>query len=84
MSVSNMPFTKSKGYTIDLIVRLPDNDYEHFNFSHAQKPYLEFPVEQGDEVYAGGSPGADRVVIGSIATDFKRYVPCCTVCWFSS
>ena len=40
------------------------NDYEKFNFSHAQKPYLEFPIVS-DGSYEGGSPGADRVVSGS-------------------
>lgn len=49
------------------------NDYEKFNFSHAQKPYLEFPVVKTG-VYSGGSPGADRIVIGSIAEDY------CTFC----
>lgn len=51
------------------------NDYEHFNFPHGQAPYLEFPIEEGSKVYDGGSPGADRVVIGSIAEDYSRYVP---------
>ena len=46
------------------------NDYEHFTFSHAQKPYLEFPIEKSG-AYSGGSPGADRVVIGSIAEDYS-------------
>ncbi|KAL1967823.1 hypothetical protein VTN77DRAFT_2512 [Rasamsonia byssochlamydoides] len=50
------------------------NDYEHFNFKHALKPYLEFPVERNGRVYDGGSPGADRVVIGSIAQDFSSAV----------
>lgn len=49
------------------------NDYEKFNFSHASKPYLEFPVESSGE-YEGGSPGADRIVIGSIAEDYSAYI----------
>lgn len=50
------------------------NDYEKFNFSHAKKPYLEFPVLSNGE-YEGGSPGADRVVIGSIAEDYSGLCP---------
>jgi len=37
------------------------NDYEKFQFDHAQKPYLEFPVLTNG-AYDGESPGADRVV----------------------
>lgn len=51
------------------------NDYEKFNFSHASKPYLEFPVESSGE-YEGGSPGADRIVIGSIAEDYSGLYSC--------
>ena len=54
------------------------NDYEHFTFTHAQKPYLEFPVEQSG-VYDGQSPGADRVVIGSIAEDYSSAVFCAVI-----
>ncbi|KAF2085507.1 Ribonuclease/ribotoxin, partial [Saccharata proteae CBS 121410] len=54
------------------------NDYEHFSFAHAQKPYLEFPVMQG-KTYDGGSPGADRIVIGSIAEDYSSAVYCATI-----
>lgn len=49
------------------------NDYEHFSFPHGSAPYLEFPVERNGSAYDGGSPGADRVIIGSIAEDFSRY-----------
>ncbi|KAF1353239.1 Ribonuclease/ribotoxin [Delphinella strobiligena] len=54
------------------------NDYEKFNFSHAKKPYLEFPVLSNGE-YEGGSPGADRVVIGSIAEDYSSAVYCAVI-----
>ncbi|MCJ1405399.1 hypothetical protein MMC11_008627 [Xylographa trunciseda] len=54
------------------------NDYEHFTFSHAQTPYLEFPVMSGD-VYNGSSPGADRIVIGSIAEDYSSAVYCTVI-----
>lgn len=53
-------------------------DYEKFQFSHAQKPYLEFPIlESGD--YDNQSPGADRVVIGSISTDYSSAVFCAVI-----
>jgi len=55
------------------------NDYEHFNFGHAQKPYLEFPVERDGRVYEGGSPGADRIVIGSIADDYSSAMYCAVI-----
>lgn len=55
------------------------NDYEHFSFSHAQKPYLEFPVERNGKVYDGGSPGADRVIIGSISADYDSAVYCAVI-----
>jgi len=42
-------------------------DYEGFTFS-CSAPYLEFPILSGS-TYSGGSPGADRVVIGSISSD---------------
>ncbi|MCJ1434133.1 hypothetical protein MMC27_003499 [Xylographa pallens] len=54
------------------------NDYEHFTFSHAQKPYLEFPIMSGD-VYDGSSPGADRVVIGSIAENYSSAIYCAVI-----
>jgi hypothetical protein len=54
------------------------SDYEKFQFSHAQKPYLEFPIlESGD--YDNQSPGADRVVIGSISTDYSSAVFCAVI-----
>ncbi|KAI9741308.1 MAG: hypothetical protein M1834_003025 [Cirrosporium novae-zelandiae] len=55
------------------------NDYEHFSFTHAKKPYLEFPIERNGKVYDGGSPGADRVVIGSIAEDYGSAVYCAVI-----
>ena len=54
------------------------NDYEKFNFAHAKAPYLEFPV-QTSGVYDGGSPGADRIVIGSIASDYSSAVYAATI-----
>ncbi|KAH7869419.1 Ribonuclease/ribotoxin [Lentinula edodes] len=55
------------------------NDYERFNFVHAMKPYLEFPIERNAKTYNGGSPGADRLVIGSIAEDFSSAVYCAVI-----
>jgi ribonuclease len=46
---------------------------------HAQKPYLEFPVERNGRVYEGGSPGADRIVIGSIADDYSSAMYCAVI-----
>ena len=43
-----------------------------------QKPYLEFPILSGD-VYDGSSPGADRVVIGSIAEDYSSAAYCAVI-----
>ena len=43
-----------------------------------QKPYLEFPIMSGD-VYDGSSPGADRIVIGSIAEDYSSAVYCAVI-----
>lgn len=37
------------------------NDYEGFSFPDAG-PYYEFPILADEEVYTGGSPGADRVI----------------------
>lgn len=51
-------------------------DYEHFYFAHAQKPYLEFPILESGTYSGEESPGADRVVIGSIAEDFQSAVFC--------
>ncbi|TAQ90568.1 hypothetical protein B7494_g1091 [Chlorociboria aeruginascens] len=39
-------------------------DYEDFDFPDCDSPYYEFPIFKG-KTYSGGSPGADRVVIGS-------------------
>jgi len=55
------------------------NDYEHFNFSHTQKPYLEFPILQSGTAYDGQSPGADRVVVGSITEDYSSAVYCAVI-----
>jgi hypothetical protein len=55
------------------------NDYERFDFGHASKPYLEFPIFPDGEVYDGSRPGADRVVIGSIAEDFSSAVFCAVI-----
>lgn len=57
------------------------NDYEHFNFAHAAKPYLEFPVTTNGSAYDGASPGADRIVIGSIASDYSSAVFCAGTCY---
>ncbi|KAA8894192.1 ribonuclease T1 [Sphaerosporella brunnea] len=43
------------------------NNYEGFTFNAGcNPPYYEFPVFKS-QVYTGGSPGADRVVVGSVA-----------------
>jgi hypothetical protein len=56
------------------------NDYEHFNFKHAQAPYLEFPIMRNGETYDGDrSPGADRIVLGSIADDYQSAVYCAVI-----
>ncbi|KIW08628.1 uncharacterized protein PV09_00584 [Verruconis gallopava] len=39
------------------------NDYEGFTFDGVDGPYYEFPILSDGEIYDGGSPGADRVVI---------------------
>ena len=54
-------------------------DYEHFSFPNAQKPYLEFPILESGEFTGNESPGADRIVIGSIATDYSSAVYCATL-----
>ena len=51
-------------------------DYEKFSFSHAQKPYLEFPILESGSYTDDESPGADRVVIGSISSDYSSAVFC--------
>ncbi|KAK3933966.1 Ribonuclease/ribotoxin [Diplogelasinospora grovesii] len=56
------------------------NDYEHFSFPHAQPPYFEFPIMSDGSVYNGDvGPGADRVVIGSVAEDYSSAVYCATI-----
>lgn len=42
-------------------------DYEGFTFPDAG-PYYEFPILSDEEVYTGGSPGADRVVFTGSGT----------------
>lgn len=42
-------------------------------------PYLEFPIFQNGKIYDGGSPGPDRVVIGSISEDFSSAVYCAVI-----
>ena len=39
---------------------------------------MEFPILAGS-VYDGSSPGADRVVIGSIAADYSSAVYCAVI-----
>ncbi|PQE09311.1 Guanyl-specific ribonuclease F1 protein [Rutstroemia sp. NJR-2017a BVV2] len=53
-------------------------NYENFKFlPAAQKPYLEFPILSDGKIFDGStSPGADRIVIGSIATDYQSAVFC--------
>ena len=51
-------------------------DYEKFSFPTAQKPYLEFPILGSGAYKDSESPGADRVVIGSISTDYSSAVYC--------
>jgi hypothetical protein len=53
------------------------NDYEGFSFS-CSAPYLEFPIFSGS-TYSGGSPGADRVVIGSISGDDSSAQYCAVI-----
>lgn len=54
------------------------NDYEHFSFQNAKAPYLEFPILTSG-VYDGESPGADRVVLGSIADDYSSAIYAATI-----
>ena len=49
------------------------------NVFEFQAPYLEFPILSGGEVYTGSSPGADRVVIGSIAEDYSSATYCAVI-----
>nr|GAT51167.1 predicted protein [Mycena chlorophos] len=58
----------------------PYADYEKFNFGHAQKPFFEFPIMPNGSVYTGqSSPGADRVVFGSIAADYSSAIFCAVI-----
>jgi hypothetical protein len=52
-------------------------DYEGFSFL-CSAPYLEFPILTSG-VYDGGSPGADRVVIGSISSDESSAEYCAVI-----
>jgi len=54
-------------------------DYEKFSFQYAQKPYLEFPILESGAFDDNESPGADRVVIGSISTDYSSAVFCAVI-----
>lgn len=38
------------------------NDYEGFSFPDSG-PYYEFPILSSGNVYSGGSPGPDRVIV---------------------
>jgi len=53
------------------------HDYEGFSFS-CSSPYLEFPILTSG-TYSGGSPGADRVVIGSISSDDSSAQYCAVI-----
>lgn len=53
------------------------NDYEGFEFE-CSAPYLEFPIEQGG-TYSGGSPGANRVVIGTVSSDDSSAQYCAVI-----
>ena len=53
------------------------HDYEGFSFS-CSAPYLEFPILTSG-TYSGGSPGADRVVIGSISSDDSSAQYCAVI-----
>ncbi|PMD18345.1 Ribonuclease/ribotoxin [Hyaloscypha hepaticicola] len=55
------------------------NDYEKFQFEHAQKPYLEFPILESGAYTDDESPGADRVIIGSISTDYSSAIFCAVI-----
>ncbi|PHH79288.1 hypothetical protein CDD82_2502 [Ophiocordyceps australis] len=39
------------------------NNYEGFEFEGLPGPFYEFPILASGEVYAGGRPGPDRIVI---------------------
>lgn len=43
------------------------NDYEGFTFPD-DGPYYEFPILSDEQVYTGGSPGADRVIFTGSGT----------------
>lgn len=43
------------------------NDYEGFTFPD-DGPYYEFPILSDEDVYTGGSPGADRVIFTGSGT----------------
>lgn len=53
------------------------HDYEGFTFL-CSPPYLEFPITTSG-TYSGGSPGADRVVIGSISDDESSAEYCAVI-----
>jgi len=53
------------------------NDYEGFTFT-CSSPYLEFPIKKSG-TYSGGSPGADRVVIGGVSSDYSTAQYCAVI-----
>ncbi|PMD55099.1 Ribonuclease/ribotoxin, partial [Hyaloscypha bicolor E] len=55
------------------------SDYEKFSFQYAKKPYLEFPILEFGVYNDNESPGADRVVIDSISTDYSSAVFCAVI-----
>jgi ribonuclease len=66
------------------------NDYEGFSFP-VSGPYYEFPILSSEQVYSGGSPGADRVVFngnGDLAglithtgASGNNFLQCVGDCW---
>jgi hypothetical protein len=64
---------------INLVKSDPLQDYEKFQFEHAQKPYLEFPILESGAYTDNESPGADRVIIGSISTDYSSAIFCAVI-----
>jgi hypothetical protein len=63
----------------NLVQSNPFPDYEKFSLQYAKKPYLEFPILESGAYNDNESPGADRVVIGSIATDYSSAVFCAVI-----
>jgi hypothetical protein len=63
----------------NLVQSNPFPDYEKFSFQYAKKPYLEFSILESGTYSDNEPPGADRVVIGSIATDYSSAVFCAVI-----